>query len=98
MRKILTSFIVTMLLSATAQAASFKACEFSSVNEKSTRDAIHSKFGKPDRVIGDPLSIDVYDVSDGGEMWVAWIDKGAKQRFLYIQHVGGDLDHPLACK
>jgi hypothetical protein len=91
-------FMMWLMMTATAtQAASLKACEFASVTEKSTRDAIYAKYGKPDRVIGDPLSIDVYDVTDGGEIWVGWIDKGAKQRFLYIQHVGGDLDHPHSC-
>ena len=98
MRTIIFTGLMSLLMMSSVQASSLKSCEFSTVNNKSTRTAVHAQYGKPDRVIGDPLSIDVYDVTDGGEVWVTWIDKGAKERLLYVQHIGADLDHPLACK
>ena len=93
MTSLMTLFMVTHV-----QASSLKSCEFSTVNNKSTRTAVHAQYGKPDRVIGDPLSIDVYDVTDGGEVWVTWIDKGSDERLLYVQHIGEELDHPKACR
>ena len=97
MRTVLVTGLMTLFMVSFSHASSLKSCEFSPITNKSTRTAVHAQYGKPDRVIGDPLSIDVYDVTDGGEVWVTWIDKGVKERLLYVQYIGEELDHPKAC-
>lgn len=97
MRVILIASVMMLLVAATAQASSLKSCEFSTINNDTVRTAVHARYGKPDRVQGDPLSIDVYDVTDGGEVWVTWIGKDTDERLLYVQYVGDVLDTPLPC-
>jgi hypothetical protein len=97
MRVSLIAGLMMLFVAATAQASPHKSCEFSTVTNKTDRATVHALYGKPDRVQGDPLSIDVYNTTDGGEIWVTWLGKGTDERLLYVQHVGDVLDTPVAC-
>lgn len=89
---------IMCLLTFSVHAASNEACRFASIAPDAKRSGVINQFGQPDRVSGSHLSIDVYDVTDGSEVWVAWMGQGESERLLYVQHIGGDLDTPIPCK
>lgn len=80
-----------------AQAAGLESCRFAEIQPGAQRGAVHSAYGQPDRVAGKHLSIDVYSVRDGGEVWVTWMGQGKDERLLYVQHIADVLDTPRAC-
>lgn len=90
--------IVACLLPLMAQAANIDACRFASISPDAKRPDVISQFGQPARVTGSGLSIDVYEATDGSEVWVAWVGQGESERLLYVQHIGAYLDTPVPCK
>ena len=90
--------ILAGLMSPGVQAAIHDSCQFATISNETTRASVMDQFGQPDRVTGSGLSIDVYKVKDGSEVWVAWMGQGETERLLYVQHVGDVLDTPDSCK